>query len=232
MVTRIVLFNLIFTININSQTLTVIKDSTTFFEGDQLVSLYLKENDGYVLKIKQSDSTFLFKYYYKDHKEAYKVYQTDMNGTTNGYFYFYDSLKNTITNSYFTNGNIYNSLTTKGIDTVRYALIINDSIRKNVEFKNDEYHIWTSDFEGNYSGIYEIYNLQTRKLVERRVYKLIQRKDIKDMELFKKEYLGIEKLRFRIEDKDHISIKYGTWEKYNDNGRIIDTIKYNWDSLN
>lgn len=52
------------------------------------------------------------------------------------------------------------------------------------------------------------------------------------MELFKKEYSGIEKLRFRIEDKDHFSIKYGTWEKYNDNGRIIDTIKYKWDSLN
>lgn len=69
-------------------------------------------------------------------------------------------------------------------------------------------------------------------MVERRVYKLIQGEDIKDMELFKKEYSGIEKLRFRIEDKDHFSIKYGTWEKYNDNGRIIDTIKYKWDSLN
>lgn len=209
----------------------VFKDTTMYFEGDVSFSMFQKEHGGQIFRIILNDTLVVFKHYAPNSKLAYKVYQTDANGSINGQYYFKDTISGSITYSTFSNGTVLKSVTMKGIDTIGYEHEINDTLKIHYKLQGDSIHKWQSDTSGKLSGYYKIYNKASGKLIESRFYKLIGEQDIIDNELFSREYKKLGNVRPRLTKDNKISIPYSEWVFYDSNGKVIKRIEYVWESV-
>jgi len=216
---------------VRSQNPIIVKyDSISNFSGDLPVGVFQQPKGIVLLKIKSNDSTILYKRYFQS--TLIETYQCNLSGYLNGYYYSWDSITHNISRGLNSKGRmVYSYTTTPNLDTVEYTKKINDTLYEWMQIRNGDKTIWQLNADMINNGYYKTFDLETNKIIMEGHYKAIKESEIVD----KKKYRTLLKKynrddSFRNEPSE-TEIPVGTWYYYDKNGKLIKTIKYNWEGV-
>lgn len=206
-------------------------DSTKVFKEDIKVGVIKKENGNYLVVLKDNDSTILYKEYLAEKNILINAFYTDLEGNSHGPYFFYNHLNGDITNSIFFRGRIHYSVTVNSAnDTIELERKFNESLYYRMEIRDSVKKEYLVTENMIYNGFYNVYNLNTNKIIIRGNYKAISEDQILNKENYSAicEKHNIAPYHFRGELSER-ELPIGLWYYYDRNGELIKKIKYDWE---
>ena len=209
----------------------IFNDTISNFKGDLPIGLFQLENGNKFLRIKSNDSTFLYKEYSKHANKLFSVYECNLEGYRQGYFYYLDTINSNQTHGQFFKGELIHECTINvNNDTIGYDKKINDTLVYHMETMNGLKKVWQTNINLIYNGYYKVLEMETNAIIKEGYYKSIKESMLMDRKkyiaLLKKYDLG--PYMFRGEQAE-TEIPTGAWNFYDENGKLLKTIIYDWE---
>jgi hypothetical protein len=229
---KLLFIGVIFTLKLCAQnTIKIISDDSLVFDGDVKVSLFQINDKTKLLRISNTDSTFLYKKY-TSLGRLYSVYETNLKGQKRGFYFYYDTIQETKTYSQIEKNNVFQSVTyNKNNDTIIFEKMLSDSFVEHKTIDDSFIKHWYTNGQQIYIGKYLKIDKKTGRVLEKGNYRPIFQNDIINEVKYKErlqKYGMVYTFRGTL---PAIELPVGEWFFYDYSGKLIKKVKYNWKDI-
>lgn len=210
----------------------IIYDSVFMFDGDIKIEMDRFVGHNKTIYIRMSNGQSIVKKYCDTSGILLRVDMRDNDGYMHGNFYAYDPLK-----TYKTYGNfihdklIYSVTLNQYSDTIAYTKFINDTLSKNMKIQGDTIIKTERNEWFNKNGDYQVLDVETKQVLVKGNYQAFNSFNVLDKKMLssRAKTYGIQIFFAGSTDENmEISVPVGKWFFYSKDGKLINTIEYDW----